>query len=94
MTDMVVDCLPALFLTYRTLADSDDDVSADDRVTPWPLASGLFPSPCLLIDYASAFGLGLIPCPSRPWTMTHDTSSRCLQIGCIVNYESLKLNFV
>jgi hypothetical protein len=39
MTDTAVDCLPALFLTYCMLADSDDIISIDDRVTPWPSAS-------------------------------------------------------
>jgi hypothetical protein len=52
-TDVVVDCLPALFLAYCTLADSDDVLSADDRVTP--RGSDLDPVP-LLTD--CAFGLG------------------------------------
>jgi hypothetical protein len=52
-TDTAVDCLPALFLAYCTLADSDDALSIDDRVTPRP--SVINPIP-LLTD--CAFGLG------------------------------------
>jgi hypothetical protein len=51
-TDMVVDCLPTLFLPYCTLADSDDALSIDDRVTPRPLVMDPVP---LLTD--CAFGL-------------------------------------
>jgi hypothetical protein len=56
VTDMVVDCLPALFLAYCMITDSDDVVSIDDRVTPWPSASDPVP---LLTDWLR---LGL-----RPW---------------------------
>jgi hypothetical protein len=52
-TDSVVDSLPELFLAYCTLADTDDVLSPDDRVTP--RGSGLDPVP-LLTD--CAFGLG------------------------------------
>jgi hypothetical protein len=34
MTDTAVDSLPELFLAYRTLADSDDIMSDEDRVVP------------------------------------------------------------
>jgi hypothetical protein len=53
MTDAAVDLLPALFLAYCTLADSNDILSIDDRVAP--RGSGLDPVP-LLTD--CAFGLG------------------------------------
>jgi hypothetical protein len=53
MTDMAVDCLPALFLAYCTLADSDDATSLDDRVTPRASAS----DPVLLLTDC-AFSLG------------------------------------
>jgi hypothetical protein len=43
MTDTVVDSLPALFLAYCTMADSDDVLSIDDRVAPWALASDSVP---------------------------------------------------
>jgi hypothetical protein len=52
-TDTVVDCLPALFLAYCMLTDSDDVSSSDDRVTPRGLGSDPVP---LLTD--CAFGLG------------------------------------
>jgi hypothetical protein len=52
-TDSVVDSLPELFLAYCTLADTDDVMSLDDRVTP--RGSGSDPVP-LLTD--CAFGLG------------------------------------
>jgi hypothetical protein len=45
MTDMVVESLPALFLAYCTMTDSNDVVSIDDRVAPW--ASALDPIPLL-----------------------------------------------
>jgi hypothetical protein len=45
MTDTAVDSLPALFLAYCTIADSNDVVSIDDRVTPQPPA--LDPVPLL-----------------------------------------------
>jgi hypothetical protein len=45
MTDTAVDCLPALFLAYCMIADSDDMLSIDDRVTPRALA--LDPVPLL-----------------------------------------------
>jgi hypothetical protein len=48
MTDTVVDSLPALFLAYCTLTDSDDLVSVNDRVTPWASASDPVP---LLTDW-------------------------------------------
>jgi hypothetical protein len=51
-TDTAVDFLPALFLAYCTLADSDDVVSIDDRVTP--RGSTLDPVPLLT---NCAFGL-------------------------------------
>jgi hypothetical protein len=44
-TDTVVDCLPALFLAYCMIADSDDVVSMNDRVTPRLSASDLFTFP-------------------------------------------------
>jgi hypothetical protein len=50
---MVVDSLPALFLAYCMLADSDDVMSNDDRVAPW--GSDLDPVPLLT---NCAFGLG------------------------------------
>jgi hypothetical protein len=53
MTDAVVDCLPTLFLAYCTLADSDDMLSINDRVTPQP--SDLDPIPLLS---NCTFGLG------------------------------------
>jgi hypothetical protein len=53
MTDVVVDCLPALFLAYYTLADSDDVMSTDDQVVPW--GSGSDPVP-LLTDCAFSLG--------------------------------------
>jgi hypothetical protein len=43
MTDTVVDCLPALFLAYCTIADSNDMLSIDDRVMPWASASDPVP---------------------------------------------------
>jgi hypothetical protein len=52
-TDVVVDSLPALFLAYCTLADSNDILSIDDRVAPQGSASDPVP---LLTD--CAFGLG------------------------------------
>jgi hypothetical protein len=45
MTDTAVDCLPALFLAYCMIADSDDVVCMDDRVTP--RGSALDPVPLL-----------------------------------------------
>jgi len=39
MTDTAVDSLPTLFLAYCTLRDSDNRISIDDRITPWPSAS-------------------------------------------------------
>jgi hypothetical protein len=45
MTDTAVDSLPTLFLAYCTLADSDDILSIDDRVTP--RGSALDPVPLL-----------------------------------------------
>jgi hypothetical protein len=43
MTDTAVDCLPALFLAYCTLCDSDDVIPTDNREVPWPLASDPIP---------------------------------------------------
>jgi hypothetical protein len=43
MTDTAVDCLSTLFLAYCTLADSDDDISADNRVTSRSSASNPIP---------------------------------------------------
>ena len=43
MTDPAVDSLPALFLAYVTLRDTDDELSIDDRITPRP--SALDPTP-------------------------------------------------
>jgi hypothetical protein len=57
MTDMAVDCLPALFLAYCTLVDSDDILSIDDRVAPQ--ASALDPVP-LLTDCAFGHGPGFL----------------------------------
>jgi hypothetical protein len=42
-TDTAVDSLPALFLAYCTLADSDDVLSIDDRVVPQGSASDPVP---------------------------------------------------
>jgi hypothetical protein len=42
-TDTVVDSLLALFLTYCTLADSDDMLSIDDRIAPRASASDPVP---------------------------------------------------
>jgi hypothetical protein len=42
-TDTAVDSLPALFLTYCTLADSDDVLSIDDRIAPRASASDPVP---------------------------------------------------
>jgi hypothetical protein len=50
VTDTAVDSLPALFLAYCTITDSDDVVSIDDRVVPRPLASGIHPPPLVLDD--------------------------------------------
>jgi hypothetical protein len=52
-TDVAVDSLPALFLAYCMLADSNDVLSIDDRVAP--RGSGSDPVP-LLTD--CTFGLG------------------------------------
>jgi hypothetical protein len=53
MTDVAVDSLPALFLAYCTLADTDDVMSSDDRVTP--RGSGSDPE-SLLTDCAFRLG--------------------------------------
>jgi hypothetical protein len=53
MTDTAVDSLPALFLAYCMLADSDDILSIDDRVMPWGLVSDPVP---LLTDCAFSLG--------------------------------------
>jgi hypothetical protein len=52
-TDSAVDSLPELFLAYCTLADTDDMLSPDDRVTP--RGSGSDPVP-LLTDCAFSLG--------------------------------------
>jgi hypothetical protein len=52
-TDMAVDSLPTLFLAYCMLADSDDVLSIDDRITPRGSVSDPIP---LLTN--CAFGLG------------------------------------
>jgi hypothetical protein len=80
MTDTAVDSLPALFLAYCIIVDTNNMVSIDSRVAPQALASDPVPlltdwlclehrpwtlPPCLLIDYTSAFGLGHTPSPSR-----------------------------
>jgi hypothetical protein len=62
MTDVAVDSLPALFLAYCTLADSDDIVSIDDQVVP--RGSGLDPVP-LLTDCAFGLRPSFLSCSRR-----------------------------
>jgi hypothetical protein len=62
MTDMAVDSLPALFLAYCTLAESDDVLSIDDRVAPW--GSALDPV-LLLINCAFGLGPSFLSCSRR-----------------------------
>jgi hypothetical protein len=59
MTDSVVDSLPALFLAYCTLTDSDDVLSTDDRVVPQGSASDPVP---LLTDCALGLGPSFLSC--------------------------------
>jgi hypothetical protein len=53
MTDVAVESLPALFLAYCMLADSDNVLSPDDQVAPRGSGSDLVP---LLTDCAFSLG--------------------------------------
>jgi hypothetical protein len=43
MTNTAVDSLPTLFLAYCMITDSNDAITIDDRIAPWPLASDPVP---------------------------------------------------